>query len=707
MTTAKIQRLPRDVINRMAAGEVLARPGNAIKELVENSLDAGATEIMVHVQNCGLKMLQVCDNGKGINREDFELVCERFATSKLATFEDLQHMRTYGFRGEALASLSHVARVNIVSRQIEQSCAYQADFLDGKMLATSKPAAGKTGTCITAHDLFHNLPQRKNKILSHSEESRFIFEILMKFAVHRPDVSFALRQNHSTDFRTKGDGNFQNVVNLLVGNDVANNLIGLNLDSQRLKFQFSGCMAMPISAATAKMSQARKIRQNFFSVFVNGRSVRCDILKQPMDEVLAPKNLICQFCAVDLKIDETRVDVNVHPTKDSVLFLEKEEIVEEIKEYLQRIVDDYFKESTENQNPAENLEISAKTMKSIEAVRRQSSSNSENFRVEKIGAERKRVDYMEIRNDSKERKLDEFIIKCPKNAEKSEILTDSHILTENSTENAENLDFTLNFSQESTIFDENESLEDFEEEDEDLDENRRIFDFTSLVELKQQIEDEKCLSLSEMFKTFNFVGFLDPENLLIQFGTSLYLLKFAEILKSYFYQSIIENFGNFASFRLENPLEIGEILSENELETILEENCELLEDYFALKFEKSAENRWILTEIPEICANFVPQLEKLPEFLKNLAENVDFHAEMPCFRDLARVFAQFFVVETRFLAEDGNGVSGFCELGWREQMRRILGKIKRNLVPNEQMKEHIIQLADSHDLYKVFERCGG
>lgn len=113
----------------MAAGEVLARPYNAIKELVENSLDAGATEIMVNMQNGGLKLLQVTDNGKGIERDDFELVCERFATSKLTKFEDLMHMQTYGFRGEALASLSHVAKVHIVSKRADANCAYQADYL--------------------------------------------------------------------------------------------------------------------------------------------------------------------------------------------------------------------------------------------------------------------------------------------------------------------------------------------------------------------------------------------------------------------------------------------------------------------------------------------------------------------------------------------------------------------------------------------------
>ncbi|VDM69289.1 unnamed protein product [Strongylus vulgaris] len=166
---------------------VVVRPANAVKELIENSLDADATEVTVTIKNGGLGLLQVQDNGKGIHKDDLDIVCERFTTSKLHKFEDLQSMQTYGFRGEALSSISHVAKVTITSKPADQQCAYQAKYIDGKP-ESIKASAGLNGTCIAAEDLFYNCPNRKKAFRNYADEANRIAEVVVRYAVHRPYV---------------------------------------------------------------------------------------------------------------------------------------------------------------------------------------------------------------------------------------------------------------------------------------------------------------------------------------------------------------------------------------------------------------------------------------------------------------------------------------------------------------------------------------
>jgi DNA mismatch repair protein MLH1 len=229
---------------RIAAGEVVQRPSAAIKELLENSLDAGATSITVVVKNGGLGLLQIQDNGHGIRKDDLDIVCERFTTSKLATFDDLKSIATFGFRGEALASITHVAHVTILTKTKDSPCAYKSKYTDGKLVPQRpgekpepKPCAGVVGTTISVEDLFYNMPTRKQAFKNPSEEYQRILDVVTKYSVRYggSGVSFTCKKHGSAvpDLHTPvttppGDGTLENI-RIAYGSSLARELINFTV----------------------------------------------------------------------------------------------------------------------------------------------------------------------------------------------------------------------------------------------------------------------------------------------------------------------------------------------------------------------------------------------------------------------------------------------------------------------------------------------
>ncbi|CAB0000688.1 unnamed protein product [Nesidiocoris tenuis] len=318
----EIRKLDEVVVNRIAAGEVIQRPANALKELLENSLDAKSTNIFVNLKNGGMKLLQIQDNGTGIRKEDLPIVCERFTTSKLSKFEDLTTISTFGFRGEALASISHVAHLTIVTKTSNNQCAFKAQYVDGQLKGPIKPCASNQGTQITVEDLFYNVPMRSKVLKSPTEEFVKIANVVGKYAIHNPSVGFVLKRQGETvsDIKTNANSSYVDNIRAIYGDSIAKEVFEIEHEDDILKFKMHGFITN-VNYSTKKQ---------VFILFINNRLVDSTALKKAVEQeysIHLPSGGH-PFVYLSLTLDPKNVDVNVHPTKHEVHFLHEDEIIE-------------------------------------------------------------------------------------------------------------------------------------------------------------------------------------------------------------------------------------------------------------------------------------------------------------------------------------------------------------------------------------------
>jgi len=317
-----IKPLPDLLISQIAAGEVVERPASVLKELLENSLDAGATKIDVQLEEGGVRLIRVADDGGGIAPEDMPLALARHATSKIASLDDLERVGSYGFRGEALASIAAVARVGITSRQAAQAHAFR---LRGDA-AAAEPAALGGGTVIEVADLYYNTPARRKFLKTEATEFAHCDEVLRRMALARPDVAFTLGHNGSPRRRLAG-GDFARRAKEIIGEEFFPH--ARPVDAVAGPLRLSGLAALPA------YSRAGRDEQYFF---VNGRFVRDKLLthaaRQAWADILHGARHPAYVLFLDL--DPAGVDVNVHPAKTEVRFRDSRGIHQFVFHALQR-----------------------------------------------------------------------------------------------------------------------------------------------------------------------------------------------------------------------------------------------------------------------------------------------------------------------------------------------------------------------------------
>ena len=313
----KIKELQTSLANKIAAGEVVERPGSVVKELLENAIDAQATEINIEVEQSGVASIRVVDNGTGIEIDDLDLVFHRHATSKLDADDDLFHIRTLGFRGEALASISSVSKVTLKTCTDNQEG--QEIYVENGEVLNRKPAKAKRGTDILVESLFYNTPARLKYIKSLYTELGKITDIVNRMAMSHPDIRISLVSDGKTIIKTNGSGRTNEVMAEIYGMKVAKDLVHVTGDTSDYH----------LDAYFAKPEHSRS-NKHYISIFINGRYIKNFLLNKAILEGYHTLLMVGRYpiCYINIEMDPILVDVNVHPTKLEVRLSKEDQLFE-------------------------------------------------------------------------------------------------------------------------------------------------------------------------------------------------------------------------------------------------------------------------------------------------------------------------------------------------------------------------------------------
>lgn len=303
-------------INKIAAGEVIERPASVIKELVENSIDAGATNINVEIKNGGISYIRVTDNGKGIMPDDMEIAFERHATSKIRVAEDLETVKSMGFRGEALASIAAIAKVDMKSKTIDQDTGYQV-IVEGGKIVKNEEIGCPNGTVIEIENLFYNTPVRYKFLKKDFTEAGYIEDVVTRIALIHPEIAIKLISSGKTIIQTPGNGDIKGVIYNIYGKEIAENIISVNYEYEDIKI--TGVIGKPV------ISRSNRANQLFF---VNKRYVKDKTLSSSAEQGFKGMITIGKFgfLILNLEMNPQKVDVNVHPAKLEVRFEEEQKV---------------------------------------------------------------------------------------------------------------------------------------------------------------------------------------------------------------------------------------------------------------------------------------------------------------------------------------------------------------------------------------------
>lgn len=720
------------MVNKIAAGEIVIAPANALKEMLENSIDAKSSSIEISVKDGGLKELTITDNGSGISKDDLPILCERFTTSKISKFEDLNSIATYGFRGEALASISHIAHLTVVTKTKNDVCAYKCHYSDGKLVparpkesSDPKPIAGKDGTQISVVDLFYNVPSRLRTLKSPSEEYSKILDVVGRYAVHTEKVGFSCKKIGETfnSLTVRNGLNHKERIRSVFGSNVAKELMEIKI----IPNEEYGLLKCYGYVTNSNFVNKKSIQPLFF---INNRLVSNDPLRRGILQIYSiylPKGHK-PFIYLSLEIDPKNVDVNVHPTKREVRFLNEEEIIEHIVNGIETELSSLDSNRTFLTQQVLSGSKRFRGDNDITDTRPNKIKDTSTPKLTNISQlqQFKRVSENKlVRTDFNQQTLNSFVHNASSMKDESNVVDEisdiqigsERILSDLPSDN--DLTGSSNITQSNTTRNSR---------------TRVKVKLTSILSSREKVEKRTDRELTEIFTKHTFVGIVDFTRRLmcIQYNVKLYLVDFASICYELFYQIGLSDFSNFGIINLGTPLSLRNLIYEviddqnfsskekiekgevGEVIETLVEMSDMLEEYFSIKIESEGidESEPKISSLPMLLKNYVPPLSKLSFFVYKLAVQIDWGDETSCLTGILRQIALLYIPECLpDISEFEEGSEEYQELISTQTKitsdleNIVLPCIKKRFLGTKNISRDVVEIANLPGLYKVFERC--
>lgn len=551
-------------INKIAAGEVVDRPSSIVKELIENSIDAGATKVTIEIKNGGISYIKITDNGCGFASDDVELAFERHATSKIRKEEDLLHIKSMGFRGEALASIAAISKVTLTSKNINESIGVRAIVEAGNILSVEKCGTPQ-GTIIEVRDVFYNVPARYKFLKKDFTEAGYIEDVVTRIALANPKVSFKLISNGKIILSTLGKGKINDTIYDVFGRDIYNNLIDVDYEYESMRV--TGVIGQPCISRSTRSQQF---------TYINSRYIKDKIISSAIDRACLQKYAIGKFAfaVLNLDINPKHVDVNVHPSKLEVKFDDEGAVFEAVYHSIKNALE---------QDAIKNSPFSIIKNEVKEANYEKTPSNEEQIKVK----------YDSLTGDFNVKSI------VTKEPEKKEEKIFKPYVAEENQENIYKIAFNNSSNAEENIqIDRNIAIE------ENLEEIKtEVGKIESVDNILEEKESPKLENIKEVSQTkepiyYKYVGQVFDTYIIIQIGEKMYIIDQHAAHERLLYEQIKANYFSKNSNSQILLLPILVELTQKEMDAV-NENQEILKNV-GFEFENFGDRTIKISGVPNI-----------------------------------------------------------------------------------------------------------